>query len=155
MTGTDRVSEQAYLKDTLRIVDEHLEKYNAEIARTQESIDEMLVHYHDNDVELWTILNNTITINEHMKRSYAHCLKAKKKPYFGRIIYRDEEMNKEVSLYIGRGDLSVDHTHLQVIDWRAPVATAYYENGLGKCCYIAPGGKEIPIDLSLKRTFEM
>lgn len=155
MTGTDRVSEQNYLKDTLRIVDEHLEKYDAEIARTQESIDEMLVHYHDNDVELWTLLNNTITINEHMKRSYVHCLKAKKKPYFGRIIYRDEEMNKEVSLYIGRGDLSVDHTHLQVIDWRAPVATAYYENGLGKCSYTAPGGKEIPIDLSLKRTFEI
>lgn len=155
MTNTDRNSEMHYLRDTLSIVEEHLTKYEEEIERTQESIDEMLVHYHDNDVELWTLLNNTITINEHMKRAYAHCIKAKKKPYFGRIIYTDEELGKEVSLYIGRGDLSVNYTKLQVVDWRAPVATAYYENGLGKCAYMAPGGKEIPIDLKLKRTFEI
>lgn len=155
MNGTDRTSELAYLEDTLKIVDAHLEKYREEIAVNQESIDEMLVHYHDNDVELWTLLNNTITLNEHMKRSYGLCLKAKKKPYFGRIIFRDEELGKELSLYIGRGNISVDHVHLQVVDWRAPVANAYYENGLGKCSYTAPEGKEIPIELFLKRTYEI
>ena len=42
-----------------------------------------------------------------------------------------------------------------MIDWRAPVANAYYENGLGKCSYTAPGGRELPIDLQLKRTYEI
>lgn len=42
-----------------------------------------------------------------------------------------------------------------VIDWRAPVANAYYENGLGKCSYSAPEGMELPIDLKLKRTYEI
>jgi len=41
------------------------------------------------------------------------------------------------------------------VDWRAPVANTYYENGLGKCSYAAPGGKEMPIDLKMKRTYEI
>lgn len=35
------------------------------------------------------------------------------------------------------------------------MANAYYENGLGKCSYEAPGGKQIRIDLELKRTYEI
>ena len=42
-----------------------------------------------------------------------------------------------------------------VTDWRAPVANAYYENGLGKCSYPAPDGAEMKIDLKLKRTYEI
>ncbi|RAZ03008.1 hypothetical protein DK853_53990, partial [Klebsiella oxytoca] len=42
-----------------------------------------------------------------------------------------------------------------VIDWRAPVANVYYENGLGFCSYAAPGSAQIPINLKLKRTYEI
>ena len=35
----------------------------------QEDIDEMLEHYHDNDAEVFTILNNTITLHDHMERA--------------------------------------------------------------------------------------
>ena len=41
------------------------------------------------------------------------------------------------------------------MDWRAPVANAYYENNLGKCSYRAPGDVDIPIDLTRKRTYEI
>lgn len=41
------------------------------------------------------------------------------------------------------------------MDWRAPVANAYYENGLGECSYCAPDGRELPIRLDLKRTYEI
>ena len=115
----------------------------------------MLEHYHDNDVEVWTILNNTITLNEHMKRALERNERALHKPYFGRIIFYDETLKIEESLYIGKGGISKDNTHWMVIDWRAPVANAYYENGLGKCSYSAPEGKELPIDLRLKRTYEI
>ena len=89
----------------------------------------------------------------------AHALhrnqKALKKPYFGRIVFYDESFRREESLYIGRGGIARDATHQMVVDWRAPVATAYYENGLGKCSYLAPEGRELPIDLKLKRTYEI
>lgn len=155
MNHTDREAEEQYLEKTLDVVESNLANYGSEVSRMQEQIDEMLGHYHDNNVELWTLLNNTITLNEHMKRALARNEKARLKPYFGRIVFRDETLGKEESLYIGKGGISRDNTNWLVVDWRAPVANAYYENGLGKCSYTAPGGREIPIDLQLKRTYEI
>ena len=153
--ATSRHAEELYLQQTLAIVKDNLTHYGQEVARMQEDIDEMLAHYHDNDVEVLTILNNTVTLHDHMKRALLRNEKAQNKPYFGRIIFHDETLDKEESLYIGKGGISKDSTHQIVIDWRAPVANAYYENGLGKCSYQAPGESEIAIDLKLKRTYEI
>ncbi len=153
--STSRQAEEAYLQQTLAIVKDNLSHYGREVSRMQEDIDEMLAHYHDNDVEVLTILNNTVTLHDHMKRALLRNEKARNKPYFGRIIFRDESLEKTESLYIGKGGISKDSTHQIVIDWRAPVAGVYYENGLGKCSYKAPGEAEIAIDLQLKRTYEI
>lgn len=155
MKNTDRKAEEQYLQETMQVIQRNLANYGGEVSRMQGEIDEMLEHYHDNDVELWTLLNNTITLNDHMKRAIERNERASHKPYFGRIIFRDETLQKQESLYIGKGGISKDNTHWMVVDWRAPVANAYYENGLGKCSYAAPEGKEIPIDLQMKRTFEI
>ncbi|BFL00879.1 hypothetical protein K070079E91_32290 [Eisenbergiella porci] len=157
---TSKREEEAYLARTLAVVHDNVENYGREVARMQANIDEMLEHYHDNDAEVYTILNNTITLHDHMKRALARNEKAMKKPYFGRIVFRDEALNKTESLYIGRGGISKDTTHWMVVDWRAPVANAYYENGLGKCSYPAPDSghnalKRIKIDLKMKRTYEI
>ncbi len=155
MKNADRAAEERYLRQTIRVVRDNVENYEREVTRMQDEIDEMLEHYHDNDVELWSALNNTITLNEHMKRALERNRRALEKPYFGRIIFFDETLGKTESLYIGKGGISVDRTSQIVVDWRAPVANAYYENGLGKCSYTAPDGKELPIDLKLKRNFEI
>ena len=122
---TSKREEEAYLARTLAVVHDNVENYGREVARMQANIDEMLEHYHDNDAEVYTILNNTITLHDHMKRALARNEKAMKKPYFGRIVFRDEALNKTESLYIGRGGISKDTTHWMVVDWRAPVANAY------------------------------
>lgn len=150
-----RQAEEGYLKKTLVVVKDNVENYGKEVARMQEDIDEMLAHYHDNDAEVYTILSNTVTLHDHMKWALERNEKAMLKPYFGRIIFRDEKLEKEESLYIGKGGIAKDATHQMVVDWRAPVANAYYESGLGKCSYAAPGDAEIEIDLKLKRTYEI
>lgn len=150
-----RREEETYLKDTLQIVHSNIDNYRKETARMQADIKEMLDHYHDNDDEVYTILSNTITMHEHMKRALARNEKAAYKPYFGRIVYHDETLHKDESIYIGKGGISKDTTHWVVIDWRAPVANVYYENGLGKCSYPAPNNKRIPINLKMKRTYEI
>lgn len=150
-----RQAEERYLKQTLAVVKDNLANYGREVTRMQDDIDEMLAHYHDNDVEVYTILNNTITLHDHMKRALVRNKKALEKPYFGRIIFYDESLNKEESLYIGKGGISKDTTHWMVVDWRAPVANAYYENGLGRCSYEAPNDTQIEIDLEHKRTYEI
>ena len=153
--GLSRQAEEQHLARTLTVVKDNLDKYGLEVSRMQEDIDEMLAHYHDNDTEVLTILNNTVTLHSHMKRALLQNQKALHKPYFGRIIFRDESLGKEESLYIGKAGISQDATHQIVIDWRAPVANAYYENGLGKCSYKAPGNARIKIDLLHKRTYEI
>ena len=150
-----RKAEEAYLAETLRVVRDNVREYGQEVAKMQEDIDEMLEHYHDNDAEVLTILNNTVTMHTHMKRALERNEKALKKPYFGRIVFHDEALNKEESLYIGRGGIAKDTTHQMVTDWRAPVANAYYENGLGKCSYPVPDGQQMEIELLLKRTYEI
>lgn len=150
-----RQAEEDYLQQTLDVVKNNLTNYGREVSRMQGDIDEMLAHYHDNDTEVFTILNNTVTMHDHMKRALLRNEKALHKPYFGRIIFHDEALDKEESIYIGRGGISKDTTHWMVTDWRAPVANAYYENGLGRCSYEAPGGKQIEIDLQVKRTYEI
>ncbi|MDE7267994.1 MAG: hypothetical protein K2N89_11065, partial [Lachnospiraceae bacterium] len=148
--GISEKAENEYLEKTLAIVRDNVESYGKEVARMSVDIDEMLAHYHDNDTEVYTILNNTITLRDHMKRALERNAKAEAKPYFGRIVFQDESLNKEESIYIGKGGISKDTTHWMVVDWRAPVANVYYENGLGKCSYSAPEGKQIDIDLKLK-----
>lgn len=150
-----RQQEEAHLEETLAVVRSNVENYGREVSKMKEDIDEMLDHYHDNDAEVYIILNNTITLHDHMKRALIRNEKALSKPYFGRIDFRDEALSKEESLYIGKGGIARDTTHQMVIDWRAPAANAYYENGLGRCSYPSPEGSQVEIDLKLKRTYEI
>lgn len=153
--GTSRRDEEKHLEKTLAVIRTNMEEYGRQVSAMKADIDEMLEHYHDNDVEVYTILCNTITMHDHMKRALQRNEKALDKPYFGRIDFHDHATNQEEALYIGRGGISRDTTHQEVIDWRAPVANAYYENGLGECSYSAPDGTPLEIDLKLKRTYEI
>lgn len=147
--------EEEYLNQTLDIVKRNVENYESEIREMSDQIEEMLQHYHDNDVEVYTQMSNTVTMRDHMQSALKRNQRATKKPYFGRIDFWDETLQKEETLYIGRGGIAKDTTHQVVVDWRAPVANAYYENGLGECSYCAPDGRELPIRLDLKRTYEI
>lgn len=49
-------AEEQYLQRTLKVVDANIENYSRESTRMQAEIDEMLEHYHDNDVEVYTAL---------------------------------------------------------------------------------------------------
>ncbi len=154
-SSLSRREEEAHLEETLAVVRSNVESYGREVSKMKADIDEMLDHYHDNDAEVYIILNNTITLHDHMKRALIRNEKALSKPYFGRIDFRDEALSREESLYIGKGGIARDTTHQMVIDWRAPAANAYYENGLGRCSYPSPDGGQVEIDLKLKRTYEI
>ena len=153
--GTSRKDEEKHLKETLAVIHANMDSYSRQVQVMKADIDEMLEHYHDDNAEVYVILSNTITMHDHMKRALERNERAESKPYFGRICFHDEALDKDESLYIGRGGISRDSTHQEVIDWRAPIANAYYENGLGKCSYPAPDGKPLWIDLQLKRTYEI
>ncbi len=155
LPGISREAEEIHLAETLEIIQKNIENYGRDVSAMHDEIEDMLEHFHDDNPELINTLENTITMHDHLKRALERNEKARNKPYFGRIIFHDEALHKQESLYIGRGGIAKDATNLAVVDWRAPVSNAYYENGLGKCSYLSPDGTPISIDLQLKRTYEI
>ena len=75
------------------------------------------------------------------------------KPYFARIDFTPEG-GAEDRLYIGKTTLIDGDTNVLVVDWRAPVASLYYEGRTGDAAYTCPDG-EIRGKLRLKRQFRI
>lgn len=147
-----RENEEQHLTNCLQIIMSNIERYEMETKEADEQIKDMFDHYHSDNPEMYTMLSNAITMNEFSKNQLRKNRTALLKPYFGRIDYT--ESNKEYSLYLGKNGISKSATEIEVIDWRAPIATIYYENEHGPGIYTAPKG-EIDINLNLKRTYEI
>lgn len=151
---TERQLEEQHLEGCLQVIKANIAAYEKDIAVMNADIKAMYERYHDNDPEIFTELSNTITMNEHMKAALSKNERALKKPYFGRIDILNEAGKEEI-FYLGKGGVMKDATTILVVDWRAPIANVYYENGLGRCSYSVLGNQSITIDLKRKRTYEI
>ena len=76
------------------------------------------------------------------------------KPYFARIDFKENKDMDEEELYIGKCSVMDDSSKLEVIDWRTPVASLYYDGRLGNVSYDSPEG-EIQGQLLLKRVYDI
>ena len=71
-------------------------------------------------------------------------------PYFGRMDFRPLRDSKYDKLYIGRTGLFDEKGNQLVVDWRAPIASMFYNDSCGIVSYEAPEGAIIG-DINLKR----
>jgi DNA helicase-2/ATP-dependent DNA helicase PcrA len=90
-----------------------------------------------------------------IERTLNKNLMARRKPYFGRIDYREIDDNTCYSLYLGKNGIRKNITENIIIDWRAPISSVYYDSDIGRSSYPTPVGERIEIDLFLKRTYEI
>lgn len=90
-----------------------------------------------------------------MHNHIARLERGKGKPYFARIDFaQDGPDGMSEQCYIGKIGVSDSENRLVTVDWRAPVATLYYDSSVGPAEYEAPGGV-IKGELSLKRQIEV
>ncbi|WP_155286850.1 RNA polymerase recycling motor HelD [Lacticaseibacillus zhaodongensis] len=75
-------------------------------------------------------------------------------PYFGRIDVQEAGSKTSEPLYIGTGSLQDENGHFLVYDWRAPIASIYYNGTLGRVSYDTVSGKQT-VDLTRKRQFRI
>lgn len=75
-------------------------------------------------------------------------------PYFARIRIQFDEDEEPEDYYIGRAAFSENGYDQIVLDWRSPVAEAYYNQDNGRTFYTVDG-KKIPCDLLLRRQFDL
>lgn len=147
---TDLQFEQQYFKEVTAVVAETGNRLKADIEKAEADIKAMTVQYDEGEYDVASIIINTIDMKKVTEAALKRSQKIGNKPYFGRILFDDE------SMYIGRNGIHGEKiTDQLVIDWRAPIANAYYENGLGEMKFRTPLGEDIRINLKLKRTFDI
>ncbi len=89
------------------------------------------------------------------KDEYIGLLRAQHKPYFCRIDFVPDEQTEVKEIYIGKTSLiGEDLENPLIVDWRAPVASVYYDGRIGHVTYnvieTQRGG-----DLQLKRQYSI
>ena len=158
--GISREEEEQQLKKILTVAQYNLERTERHQEELSEQLKDMLDSYNTKDKEVLALWRNTKSLFQESNRDLLRCIKARKKPYFGRIDFKAIGVSEAESYYVGRVGISLDGVEPLVIDWRAPMASVYYENALGNCTYEVKGKAEgetkvHEIDLFRKRTYEI
>ena len=155
LPGITREAEEKQLVRVIGIAEDNLRRTKEESARLAGEIHELLEAYGAKDVEALSMIDNMQVRYEEAKKSLERYKKARKKPYFGRIDLTDKQIGKKEVFYIGKVGITKNIVEQEVIDWRAPIASVYYENGLGSCSYSVRNEGTYEITLNRKRTYEI
>lgn len=113
----------------------------------QKNLDDIILQYRKDPKHFEHIVNNIKVRLETLK-------KAIQNPFFGRIIFDNEEKKITNDIYIGRVGVQDENNQILVVDWRAPISSLYYDGELGKTSYEVLGNT-ISGYLRLKRQFEI
>lgn len=153
--GLSREAEEEQLAEIIGVAQDNLTKTEHRIRQLSEELYDLMETYGPKDKEGLSLLHNTQSQIRENRRDLLRCRKARKKPYFGRIDFKDSKMPQEESYYVGRVGISKSGAEPMVIDWRAPVASVYYENVMGPCRYEVKNEGTYEIELKRKRTYEI
>lgn len=147
--------EKQHFDECRDLIAGNIELYEKEAEERHREVQELYKAVQAGDGELYNQLLTSTSLEEHANNQLRKNKAAFEKPYFGRIDYKDLRLEKEEKVYIGKNGVFRDKTEVVIADWRAPIATVYYENEMGEGSYETPDGKEQPINLQLKRTYDV
>lgn len=153
--GTSRQEEEHFLASVIDVAQRKLESIQDNVKALAEELHEMLEEFDESDKETQALWHNTDARFKQVNQDLNRAAQARKKPYFGRIDFTDHDVKKPECYYIGRSVIARDPAHPEVIDWRAPVASVYYDSSLGEVSYSVKGEGRFDITLSRKRTYEI
>ena len=151
----EQMLEQKKLDEFLQVINENLKELREKKKEVDQENKELYDAYMEGDVELYSSLMVSSTMQDHVNHSITANESALEKTHFGRIDYLDQEKREQYRLYIGKHGITKNATDIVIMDWRAAAASIYYEGTTGECSYRTPQGKMIPIRLDLKRTFDI
>ena len=153
--GTSREEEERQLAQITGVAQRNLERTEGYIRGLSQEIYDLMETYGPKDKEALSLLHNTQSQLREYKRDLLRLQKARAKPYFGRIDFKDAKLPFVESYYVGRVGITEPGEQPLVIDWRAPVASVYYEGATGPCSYVVKDEGVCQVDLKRKRTYEI
>ncbi len=126
---------KVYIETVIPSVEEHEGNYRANIMQGYKDLNSL-----DSSQGYIDILKYTRFL-EMTERNLRQLDVVRTKPYFSRIDFRPEGAEQVSPLYIGKTSLfRADNFEPVIVDWRSPVANAYYEGQLGEVTYDTPTG---------------
>lgn len=134
------LKEKEQLKKVLKV-------YRDVIASSKEALDSLPEMYKEDPLMMYNMSKLYVTKMESLQRNY-------QKPYFARIDFTIDGENEDKECYLGKVGVIDENNNLVTIDWRAPIASIYYDSSLGRASYEAPEGT-ITGDLTLKRQYDI
>ncbi|WP_270339686.1 RNA polymerase recycling motor HelD [Leuconostoc citreum] len=172
MDNQIKIDETQYLNKTLKAMEKSLKTTAAEIKRTNKHIDTVSQSW--GDVRLKTDTYSGIVETAASIRQQQQMLSEREnsktraehrfttltqqidKPYFARIDFSESatDSGEAETIYIGLSSFSDDNNKFLVYDWRAPVASIYYDGGIGDVAYLTPDGSQ-RAHVTLKRQFQI
>lgn len=139
-----------YTKNYLRNYNEKISGHKLKIDK---DVDYGKSHYNSDNTEQFNELIINTVLQDSMSQKIKDVTKGLSKPYFARVDFNEENSNKKGKYYIGKMSLMREEDHeLIILDWRAPLASLYYEGRLGNASYTCLDG-EIKGDIKLKRQY--
>ncbi|MDF2942016.1 MAG: ATP-dependent helicase rep [Herbinix sp.] len=151
----ERQKEEKHLEKCVKIIKQNIEDYLQKYKEVNEETKELYDNYRSNNPELHNDLVIGLDMKSKMERTLDKNLLALKKPYFGRIDYKEVDDKENYSLYLGKNGIRKNTSENMIIDWRAPISSVYYDSDIGESSYQTPFGDRIDILLNLKRTYEI
>ena len=155
LPGITRQEEEEKLRRTIAVAEAKVEANKRSVRALAEELHAMQEEFDESDKEAQTLWHDTDARFKFVNQDLRRAEQARKKPYFGRIDFRDRKLKKDEVYYIGRSVIADNPAEPEVIDWRAPIASVYYDAALGDVTYSVKGEGKYEITLSRKRTYEI
>ncbi|SFQ45597.1 DNA helicase-2 / ATP-dependent DNA helicase PcrA [Lachnospiraceae bacterium XBB1006] len=155
LTGISQEAEERNLQEILGIAKENLHRTENFLVKLKEDMEDIWQNYEVSDKETLVLFNTAEAQYQETLKDLSRRERARKKPYFGRIVFSDPDVGDEESYYIGRVGIAEGTSEPVVIDWRAPIASVYYDGALGRVSYEVNDNGARELDLKRKRTYEI
>lgn len=153
--GTTRDDEEKKLNRVRKIAEDKVRTIEGRAESLQEEFKSLREVYDPNDKEGLAQWFNTDAKFQEVRNDLNRAKRAINKPFFGRIDIEDDDNKRRETFYIGKTVIADNPSEPEVIDWRAPIASVYYDHSLGKCSYKVPKEGYFEVDLKRKRTYEI
>ncbi|WP_330949645.1 RNA polymerase recycling motor HelD [Virgibacillus sp. MG-45] len=168
--GVKRSEEQQRLAQIIEVIDEKAKKLYDRASGIKGSVvelrkdfwEDVTVNLDDPDdiIETQASIKQQAELLSERERTHGNIAKEltilkrlKDNPYFGRIDFLEDGTKDEEKVYIGIASLmDKEETDFLIYDWRAPIASLYYDFSPGRASYQTVD-MEIQGDMTLKRQF--
>ena len=100
LPGLTREAEEQKLQEIIGIAQQNLERARADIRKVNEDLEDLLDVYEAQDKEGLALWNNATARLKENEYDLVRYEKARRKPYFGRIDFKDPNVKEDESYYL-------------------------------------------------------